>query len=75
MPGPGVIRNWPWVARLESTIRLRLPWTRAGEMNRLIALLAVHHQISMADAFDLMYARATDQQRKLLAPYRPEGDQ
>jgi hypothetical protein len=69
-----VIRNWPRVARLESWVRLVLPWTRAGEMNRMISLVAGHYQVSMGEAFDLMYARATHRERKLLAPYRPEGD-
>ena len=66
------MRTWPWVARLESLVRLFLPWTRAAEMRRMITLVAAEHDVTMAQAYALMYSVANDRERKLLAPYRPE---
>ena len=73
MPGLAVIRDVPWVARAESRVRLFLPWTRRSEMTRIITMVAVHHQCSMAAAAGMMWAAADDRERKLLAPYLPEG--
>jgi hypothetical protein len=66
------MRNCRWVARLESRVRLALPWTRRGEMRLMITMVASHHDVTMAQAYALMYAVADDRERKLLAPYRPE---
>jgi len=48
-----MIRNLPRVARLESRLRLGLPWTRRAEMHRMITLVAAHHNITMAQAYAL----------------------
>ena len=67
--GRGPVRAWlGWCSR----VRLALPWTRDAEMHRLISLVAGHHEVTMAQAFALIYSKADDRERKLLAPYRPE---
>lgn len=59
------------LARAASRLRLFLPWTRRGEMNRLIDLVAEHHRITRGQAFAMMYAHADPRERRLLAPYKP----
>ena len=66
-------RNWAWFARLESAVRLMVPFTRRAEMNRLIRLVAEENDCTMTQAFALMYAEAEDWERPLLDPYRPKG--
>lgn len=60
------------MARAWSRLLLILPWTRPGEMDRLIDLVADHHRVSREQAFALMYAACADgRERSLLSPYRP----
>lgn len=57
-----------------SRLLLMLPWTRRAEMDRLINLVALQHQVTMAQAFALMWQHAAPHEQDLLEPYRPAPD-